>query len=164
MTPFKLETMAPPEIKALVQTSQICRIAFKGDDHPYISPFQYAYINDTLYFHFAAYGRKMHYLSEDPNVCVEIEHNAADMSDFRFVALRGTLVTVTDAGEKDLAIKTLASIARKSAFSTRFLAAHGFDSKMDWKSFDSSASFEVIKLSSIVEVIALKSPQGKAWG
>ncbi|MBN2151389.1 MAG: pyridoxamine 5'-phosphate oxidase family protein [Candidatus Lokiarchaeota archaeon] len=165
MAPFKLESMTPQEIKALVQTSHLCRIAFKGDEHPYIAPFQYAYVNDSLYFHFAAYGRKMQYLSEDPNVCVEIERNMADMSDYRFVALSGTLVPVTDAAEKNAAINALTAVALREPFSPKFLAAHGFGSGMEWKSIDASAlDLVVVKLTKIVEVTALKSPQGKAWG
>jgi nitroimidazol reductase NimA-like FMN-containing flavoprotein (pyridoxamine 5'-phosphate oxidase superfamily) len=165
MTPYKLDSMSSQEIKALVQTGQLCRIAFKGDEHPYIAPFQYAYLYDSLYFHFAAYGRKMQYLAEDPNVCVEIERNAPDMSDYRFVALCGTLVLVTDAAEKAAAIDALTNIARKASFSNKFLAAHGFGSNTDWNSFDATRpNLEVVKLTKIVEVTALKSPQGKTWG
>jgi nitroimidazol reductase NimA-like FMN-containing flavoprotein (pyridoxamine 5'-phosphate oxidase superfamily) len=164
MAPFKLESMTSPEIKALVQTSHLCRIAFKGDEHPYIAPFQYAYINDSLYFHFAAYGRKMQYLAEDPNVCVEIEQNAPDMSDYRFAALCGKLILVTDTAEKAAAIDALAAISLKQSISSKLLAAHGFSSK-NWKSFDgSNLDLEVVKLTKIVEVTALKSPQGKSWG
>ncbi len=165
MPPFKLESMTSQEIKALVTTSNLCRVAFKGDEHPYIAPFQYAYVNDTLYFHFAAYGRKMQYLSEDPNVCVEIERNAPDMSDYRFVALRGTLVPVTDATEKTAAVNALTAIALRDSFSPKFLAAHGLGSGADWRSFiESRMDLEIVKLTKIVEVTALKSPQGKTWG
>ncbi|MEX2716039.1 MAG: pyridoxamine 5'-phosphate oxidase family protein, partial [Candidatus Sigynarchaeota archaeon] len=127
MPTFKLEFMTPQEIKSLVMTSHLCRIAFKGDEHPYIAPFQYSYVNDSLYFHFAPYGRKMRYLMEEPNVCVEIEQNAPDMSDYRVVMLRGTLVRVTDAVEKQAAVNALTSIAMRESFSPKFLAAHGFD-------------------------------------
>ncbi len=165
MAPFKLESMTPQEIKALVQTSHLCRIAFKGDEHPYIAPFQYAYVNDSMYFHFAAYGRKMRYLSEDPAVCVEIEQNAPDMSDYRFVALCGTLVFVTDAAEKATAINAITAIALRESLSNKFLAAHGLGSKADWRSFEPTPlDAEVVKLTKIVEVTALKSPQGKTWG
>ncbi len=165
MVPFKLASMTPQEIKALVQANHLCRIAFKGDEYPYIAPFQYAYLNDSIYFHFAAYGRKMQYLSEDPNVCVEIELNLPDLSDYRFVALSGTLVVVTDPAEKASAINALTAIARRESFSNKFLAAHGFGSNTNWKSFDTNQlDVEIIKLTKIVEVTALKSPQEKTWG
>lgn len=167
MTPFKLESMTPQEIKALVQSSNLCRIAFKGDEHehPYIAPFQYAYVNDTLYFHFAPYGRKMRYLDENPDVCVEIEQNAPDLSDYRFVALRGTLFIVTDPAEKAAAINALTANARKESISSKFLAAHGLAGGADWRSCD-PAQFDtgVVKLASIVEITALKAPPGKTWG
>ncbi len=165
MAPFKLESMTPQEIKSLVMTSHLCRIAFKGDEHPYIAPFQYAYVNDSLYFHFAAYGRKMQYLAEDPNVCVEIELNMPGMSDYRVVMLNGTLVQVTDAAEKKAAVNALTAIALRESYSPKFFAAHGFDSNMDWKTFNASfLELEIIKLTKIVEVTALKSPQGTSWG
>nr|MDO8088263.1 pyridoxamine 5'-phosphate oxidase family protein [Candidatus Sigynarchaeum springense] len=163
--PFKLESMTPKEIKTLVMTGYLCRIAFKGDEHPYIAPFQYAYLNDSLYFHFAAYGRKMQYLMEDPNVCVEIERNIPDLSDYRVVTLSGTLVKVTDPAEKNAAVNALTAVALRESISPKFLAAHGFGSSMDWKSFDTAImDLEIVKLTRIVDVTALKSPQGTSWG
>jgi nitroimidazol reductase NimA-like FMN-containing flavoprotein (pyridoxamine 5'-phosphate oxidase superfamily) len=162
--PYKLEAMTPKEIKALVTSSNLCRIAFKGNKFPYIAPFQYVYLNGTLYFHFAAYGRKMDYLAKDPDVCVEIERNKVDMSDYQFVTFCGTLEIVHDPTEKEDVVGALASVAKSASFSKKFLAAHGFDSEMEWSSFQGERSFEVIKLVNIANINGLRSPQGNEWG
>jgi nitroimidazol reductase NimA-like FMN-containing flavoprotein (pyridoxamine 5'-phosphate oxidase superfamily) len=54
----KLPKMSEDEIEKLVEEQMLCRIAFKGDQHPYIAPFQYIRINGTLYFHFTDYGKR----------------------------------------------------------------------------------------------------------
>ncbi|MHA1916647.1 MAG: pyridoxamine 5'-phosphate oxidase family protein, partial [Promethearchaeota archaeon] len=47
------------EIDSFIKEQMLCRIAFKGDDYPYLAPFQYVFLNDSLYFHFTDYGKKM---------------------------------------------------------------------------------------------------------
>ncbi|HME51908.1 MAG TPA: pyridoxamine 5'-phosphate oxidase family protein [Candidatus Lokiarchaeia archaeon] len=162
--PFKLEAMTPKEIKELVSTMYLSRIAFKGDKFPYIAPFQYVYMNGTLYFHFAAYGRKMEYLADDPDVCVEIENYNSDMSQYQFVTFCGTLEIVHEPIEKEEVVRALADAANQALFSKKFLAAHGFNSDMEWNSFQGNQAFEVIKLVNITKITGLRSPQGNEWG
>ena len=52
MSLIKLPKMDENEIKNALERESICRIAFIEDDFPYISPFQYVYMNGNLYFHF----------------------------------------------------------------------------------------------------------------
>ena len=54
----KLQKMELEMVKELLKNQIICRIAFKGDKYPYMAPFQYAYIDGNLYFHFTRYGKK----------------------------------------------------------------------------------------------------------
>ena len=110
----KLPQMNEREIKDLINKQNLCRIAFKGTEYPYMAPFQYTYFNDTLYFHFTDYGRKMKLLEKDNRVCVEIESYAPDLSQYNFVVLRGRLKVVEDAEERAKAIGNLAeSIDRR---------------------------------------------------
>lgn len=69
----KLPLMDSEEIQSLIQSQMLRRIAFRGQQYPYIAPFQYVYLNGALYFHFTDYGRKMKLLEVDDRVCVEIE-------------------------------------------------------------------------------------------
>jgi len=46
--------MKKSEIERLMKEQFLCRIAFRGEEYPYIAPFQYVFANGTLYFHFTA--------------------------------------------------------------------------------------------------------------
>ena len=104
---IKLPQMETEEIKTLLHTQILCRIAFKGIKYPYIAPFQYVYMNQTLYFHFTDYGRKMKLLESDNRVCVEIEKLQPDLSEYNFVSLRGNLNVVEDPEERAKVIEKM---------------------------------------------------------
>lgn len=84
----RLPKMENAEIEELIREQMLCRIAFKGDKYPYMAPFQYVYLNESLYFHFTDYGKKMKLLRRDNHVCVEIEKYQPDLSEYSFVVLR----------------------------------------------------------------------------
>ena len=73
MKPYKLPKMSSQEIDTLLKQQKICRIAFRGEEFPYLAPFQYVKIGDSLYFHFTDYGRKMRLIEKDNRVCIGIE-------------------------------------------------------------------------------------------
>ena len=83
--------MKENEIERLVREQFLCRIAFGGDLQPYIAPFQYVVINDTLYFHFTDYGKKMSFFRQETPVCVEIERYTPNLSEYQFVVLVGKI-------------------------------------------------------------------------
>ena len=157
MTIVKLPKMEKHEIKKLIQEQMLCRIAFKGDKHPYMAPFQYVYMNETLYFHFTDYGRKMKLLEKDNRVCVEIEKIQTDLSQYNFVVLRGTLKVVANPQERTKVIKKMAEEG-KQKLSKNFLAAHGFKKEEGWSSFTPEKPLVIVKLDEITEEIGLKSP------
>jgi hypothetical protein len=68
--------------------AELCRIAFKGNKYPYMAPFQYVFMDGSIYFHFTDYGRKMRLLEKDKRVCVEIEKYKPDLSEYKFIVLR----------------------------------------------------------------------------
>jgi len=112
----KLARMDKHEVKKIIQEQFLCRIAFKGDNYPYIAPFQYVSMNDTLYFHFTDYGKKMKLLDRDNRVCVEIEKYQPDLSEYNFVSLRGQLKVVTDPEERAEAIKKIAEEGKQKLY------------------------------------------------
>lgn len=144
------------EIKQALQNEKICRIAFIDDKYPYISPFQYAYINDTLYFHFTDYGKKKKILEKNTNVCVSVEHLEEDLSAFSFISMQGKLVLVEDEEEKLNVLTHMVKIARKT-YSQNFLAAHGFEKGKGWEAINNKNEL-IYKFVEMREPIGLKSP------
>lgn len=157
MSVVKLPKMDKKEIEKLVRDQMLCRIAFKGDQHPYIAPFQYAFINGSLYFHFTDYGKKMKLLEKDKRVCVEIERYRPDLCEYSFVVMRGKLKKVTDPKERTKAIEKMAEDGRKK-LSPNFLAAHGLKKEDGWTSLNPRKPLVIVKLEDIAEETGLKSP------
>jgi nitroimidazol reductase NimA-like FMN-containing flavoprotein (pyridoxamine 5'-phosphate oxidase superfamily) len=157
MTIFKLPKMEKPEIEKLLREQLLCRIAFKGGEYPYMAPFQYVFMDGSLYFHFTEYGKKMKLLERDKRVCVEIEKYKPDLSEYSFVVLRGKLKVVADRQERDKVIRMMAEEGKRK-LSTNFLAAHGFKKDEDWSSFTPEKTTIIVKLEDIAQEIGLKSP------
>ena len=157
MTIVKLPKMEKREIEKLIREQMLCRIAFKGDEYPYMAPFQYVFMDGSLYFHFTDYGRKMRLLERDRRVCVEIERYRTDLSEYSFVVLRGKLKVVTDPEERAKVIKRMAEDG-KQKLSKNFLAAHGFKKEEGWSSFTPEKPIVVVKIEEKAEEIGLKSP------
>ena len=135
----------------------LCRIAFKGDEYPYMAPFQYVLMHGSIYFHFTDYGRKMRLLEKDKRVCVEIETYKPDLSEYNFVVMRGTLKIVTDPQERATVIRRMVEEG-KQRLSPNFLAAHGFKKEEGWSSITPEKSLVIVKLENIAQEIGLKSP------
>jgi len=152
--------MKKSEIERLIKEQFLCRIAFKGEEYPYIAPFQYVFTNGTLYFHFTAYGRKMKLIDKHEKVCVEIEQYNPDMSRYMFITLKGNLRIVTDPIEKVEAIKKMRDFGKKR-LSVNFLAAHGLRADKNWDSLAAEKPIVIVKLDPLVAESGLKSPEFK---
>lgn len=145
------------EIEKLIREKMLCRIAFKGDNYPYMAPFQYVLMNGSIYFHFTDYGKKMRLLEKDKHVCVEIEEYRPDLSEYSFVVLRGTLRVVTNPQERAMVIRKMGEDG-KQKLSPNFLAAHGFQKEEGWSSFTPEKPLVIVKLDHVTQQIGLKSP------
>ncbi len=157
MSIVKLSSMSDNEMEELTGDQVICRIAFRGEEYPYLIPFQYVLMDGTPYFHFTNYGKKMKLLERDNRVCVQIESYRSDLSEYNFVALRGILKVVSDPVERAEAINRMAEVGKRR-LSTKFLAAHGFEPEAGWSAFTPSKPLVIVKLDEITEKIGLKSP------
>lgn len=157
LTVVRLPKMKEREIEKLIREQMICRIAFKGDEYPYIVPFQYVFMDGSLYFHFAEYGRKMKLLEKNNQVCVEIEKYQPDLSEYCFIMLRGKLKIIRDPKERAEVIKMLAEEGRRK-LSVNFLAAHGFKKEEGWSSFSPEKPLVIAKLEETEQASGLKSP------
>ena len=158
LTVVKLQKMEKSEIERLLREQMLCRIAFKGDEYPYMAPFQYVLMDGFLNFHFTDYGKKMKLLEKDKRVCVEIEKYRPDLSEYKFVVLRGKLEVVRDPQERAKVIKRIAEEGRQK-LSTNFLAAHGFKKEEGWSSFTPEKPVVIVKLKEVTEEIGIKSPE-----
>ena len=150
--------MSQAEVNDLLEEQILCRIAFRGENAPYIAPFQYALLNGHLYFHFTQYGKKMGLLEEGNLVCVEIEKYTQDLSEYKFVVLTGNLRVVKEPQERALAIEKMVDTAKTNGLSKNFLAAHGFPKDASWNSLSPNTPIVIVKLETVIERMGLKSP------
>jgi nitroimidazol reductase NimA-like FMN-containing flavoprotein (pyridoxamine 5'-phosphate oxidase superfamily) len=150
--------MKKSEIERLIKGQFLCRIVFRGEEYPYIAPFQYVFVNGTLYFHFTAYGRKMKLIGKEEKVCVEIEQYNPRMSRYMFVTLQGSLKIVTDPVERAEAVKKMREFG-KEKLSRNFLAAHGLKADKNWDAFTAEKPFVIVKLDPLIAESGLKSPE-----
>lgn len=155
MTIVKLAHMSENEINSAIDSQNLCRIAFIDDEYPYISPFQYVFIKNILYFHFTDYGKKKKILSKNTNVCVSIENFKHDLSSYYFISIQGKLELVEDIDLRVKTTKKIAELARKK-YSKNFLQAHGFDKEEDWDILTSKNQV-IYKLNVSNKPIGLKS-------
>ena len=157
MKPFKLPKMSSEEVSELLDRERIYRIAFKGDDFPYMAPFQYVKMGDTLYFHFTDYGKKMRLLEKDRRVCIGFENLKPDMSEYSFVVVRGELEKVKEPKERAEAIRRLSEMGQEG-LSENFLAAPGFPSEQGWETLSEDKPLVIFKLERVSDTIGLRSP------
>jgi hypothetical protein len=122
---FKMPRMGKAEYDRLVEEQYVCRIAFKGETHPYIAPFLYVFDGKFMYFLSSNYGEKEKSFRDKPFVTVEIEHYSPDLSAFSFVALPGRLVQVEDAGHKRAVREIFVHLIKSKALSSNVLSALG---------------------------------------
>ncbi|MFX1313037.1 MAG: pyridoxamine 5'-phosphate oxidase family protein [Promethearchaeota archaeon] len=147
--------MSENEIYRAINSHNLCRIAFVDGEYPYISPFQYVVINNTLYFHFTDYGKKKKILSKNQNICVSIENFEPDLSNYYFISIQGKLKLVEDNDLKIKVLKHMAELAQKN-YSKNFLSAHGFEKKEKWDVLTSKNQI-IYELVVINEPVGLKS-------
>lgn len=98
-------------LEEILSGTQICRIAMMDGERPYILPFNYGYRDGAIYIHSAPAGKKIDLLSQNNQVCFEVEHTAELITGekacdwatlYRSVVGDGTMEIITDpAGKKE---------------------------------------------------------------
>ena len=155
MTIVKLPEMNEKEISEAIERENLCRIGFIDGKYPYISPFQYIYFQNSMYFHFTDYGKKKRILEKNRNVCVSIEHFADDLSEYFFISMQGKLILLEDESEKKMVLRKMIESA-KNKFSSNFISAHGFDKNNGWDGFKIADQI-IYKFKKTSKPVALKS-------
>lgn len=68
-----VEWLSQEKCKKMLPQQVYGRLATAGKDGmPYITPLNYVYINDSIYFHTGFRGKKINNINENPAVCFEI--------------------------------------------------------------------------------------------
>ncbi len=157
MNILKIPRMEKDEYDRLIHDNYICRIAFRGDSFPYIAPFLYSFDGKYLYFLPTRYGRKIDYFNQDPHVSVEIEYYASDLSNYKFISLRGTLEEVKDNVEKQRVRSDFVNLIRERKLSPNVLVALGYMASDSPEIIIQEDRNMVWRLIDVKEIIALKN-------
>jgi len=112
---FDLPDMSHREMDELVKKQLLCRISFNDQPYPYTLPMEYYYFGDVIYFHFTTTGKKMELLNNDPNVTVEIDWANEMLTDYKSVIIKGKLVPVDNADERNTINLAMSGAVRDKA-------------------------------------------------
>ena len=157
MDPVKIPKMPKVEYDALIKRQNVSRIAFCAGGAPYIAPFMYVFDGKYLYFLSTKYGRKIEYFNSNPNVSVEIEEYAPDLSSFTFVSLQGFLEEVHGPTQKKKVRELFVDMIRKKRLSLRVLSAFGHSPVDPPEAIVTEERSVVWKLVGVKDIVALKN-------
>ena len=114
----KKEILDRNVIIELLKTCPVGRLGTNGGDgYPMIKPLNFAYHDDTIYFHTAKEGEKIEDIKRDGRVCFEVDlpiayvkaKNQPCEAAYRYqsIIIRGRATFVEEAGEKRFALTCL---------------------------------------------------------
>lgn len=158
MNIIKIPSMGKEEYDELIKQNYIGRIAFKGENYPYITPFMYVFDGKFLYFLSTKYGKKIGEIKRNPHVAVEIEKYAEDMSDYKFTTLQGRIVEVKNDSDKVKIKKMFIKMIKDKNLSNKALAAIGHSPDESIQMVMEEDRTIVWKLVDLELTVALKNP------
>ena len=116
------EVTDPVEIHRILSAATIGRLATVGaDGYPYVTPVNYVFTNDCIYFHCALTGEKLDNIARDDRVCFQVdiplsyidlgykpERGGCGLHQFyHCVIIRGRARVVPDGALKTMALNAL---------------------------------------------------------
>jgi hypothetical protein len=154
--------MDKSEYDLLVKDEYICRIAFKGGNHPHIAPFLYVFDGKFMYFLSTKYGKKVQYFRQNPSVTVEIERFAPDLSSFSFVAIPGRIEEVLDPEIKSIVRQKFVDLIDEKNLSANVLSALGHKPDEPIESLLTEGKNSVWRLKgvNVKDILGLKHSEG----
>lgn len=153
----KIPKMEKEEYDQLVNDGYLCRIAFKGDEYPYIAPFLYVFDGRYMYFLPTLYGRKIDYFRKNSAVSVEVEDYLRDLSRFTFISLQGSLEEVKDAEKIADVRKSFLRLLKEKELSPKVLAALGYSPNDPPEVIVNQEKNMVWRLAGVKDIVALKN-------
>lgn len=154
---LKIPHMEKEEYDKLIAENHVSRIAFMGDDYPYVAPFLYVFDGHNLYFLSTKYGKKIQYVKRNPNVAVEIERFTPDMSSYTFVTLLGRLAEVSNDSEGMRIRKEFVDLIKTRNLSSNIIAALGHSPGEPLESVVNESRSLIWKLEAVKDIVALKN-------
>lgn len=158
MSMIKIPPMDKEEYDDLIKQNFIGRIAFKGENYPYITPFMYIFDRGFLYFLSTKYGKKIEEIKLNSNVAVEIEKYAEDMSTYKFASLQGRIVEIEDEDDKKKIKEMFVKMIKDRNLSNKALAVIGHSPKESIQLIMEEDRTMVWKLVDLKQIVALKNP------
>ncbi len=149
--------MNKEEYDTLIRENYISRIAFKGEQHPYVAPFLYVFDGHHLYFLSTKYGKKIQLYEQNANVAVEIDRFSSDMSSYTFVTLLGRLTEVTDEGEGTRIREEFVNTIKRRGLSLNVVAALGHSPTEPLAAVVRENRSLIWRLDDVTDIIALKN-------
>ncbi len=105
------------EIEELLTNALVGRLGTCLDNIPYITPVNFVYDKDKIYFHSAWEGRKISNITSNPQVCFEIDEiisiipgrrmPCGSTTEYKSVIIFGDIRAVVDIDEKTFALNKL---------------------------------------------------------
>ncbi len=157
MDVLKIPHMEKEEYDALIKQNYVSRVAFKGDEHPYVAPFMYVFDGRHLYFLSTKYGKKIQLYQQNPNVAVEIDRFSPDMSSYTFVTLLGRLAEVTDETEGKRIREEFVSMIKAKRLSSNIIAALGHSPSEPLDAIVTENRSLIWRLDNVTDIVALKN-------
>ena len=153
----KIPRMDKTEYDQLIREGHISRIAFKGEEYPYIAPFLYVFDGNFIYFLSTKYGKKIQLFHQSPNVAVEIEKFSSDLANYTFVTLQERLKQIDDVSE-DMAIrKKFVELIKNRNLSKNIVAALGHSPEEPVESIVTEKRSLIRKLVRVEDIVGLKN-------
>lgn len=157
MALVKIPKMSKEECEELISRGFLSRIAFKGDEHPYIAPFLYVFDGKYMYFLPTKYGKKIKHFNDNPKVVVEVERYSDNFSVYAFVSLFGTLAEVTDPQQKNTIRQMFIQMIKEKGLSNNIMAALGHSPDESLEVIKDQEKTFVWKLVKVEKITGLKN-------
>ncbi|MGR3294371.1 MAG: pyridoxamine 5'-phosphate oxidase family protein [Candidatus Scalindua sp.] len=104
------------EVEEILSNALVGRLGTCLNNIPYITPVNFVYDKDKIYFHSALEGRKIENITSNPNICFEIDEiksiipgqrPCATTTEYKSIIIFGNIQIVTDIEEKVFALNKL---------------------------------------------------------
>lgn len=81
MRQHKREIKDAALMEEIIAKADVCRLGLCKEGMPYIVPLSFGYDGSFIYFHTAAEGMKLDYITANNRVCFELEHDVRIIQD-----------------------------------------------------------------------------------
>jgi hypothetical protein len=105
------------EVEEILSNALAGRLGTCFNNIPYITPVNFVYDKDKIYFHNALEGRKIENITFNPNICFEVDEvmsiipgrqrPCASTTEYKSIIISGDIQIVTDVEEKTFALNKL---------------------------------------------------------